>query len=141
MRTIGKLAATVALALAYAAPARAQSLPTRLSDDEFWRLIGDLFQLNDLGAQVLKGITTETRAFKVVRARSLESRFKAMRGALTPLVGRDEELPSSDVRHGTSSLHHVRARARARLDNGQVTVGDTSCVLPSESVAINCHVP
>jgi class 3 adenylate cyclase len=56
------------------------------------RLIGDLFQLNDLGAQELKGITTETRAFQVVRARSLESRFKAMRGALTPLVGRDEEL-------------------------------------------------
>ena len=42
MRTIGKLAATAALALAYAAPGRAQSLPTRLSDDEFWRLIGDL---------------------------------------------------------------------------------------------------
>ena len=42
MRTIGKLAATAALALAYAAPARAQSLPTRLSDDEFWRLIGEL---------------------------------------------------------------------------------------------------
>jgi class 3 adenylate cyclase/tetratricopeptide (TPR) repeat protein len=56
------------------------------------RLIGDLFQLNDLGAQELKGITTETRAFQVVRAHSLESRFKAMRGALTPLVGRDEEL-------------------------------------------------
>ena len=56
------------------------------------RLIGDLFQLNDLGTQELKGIAAETRAFEVVRARSVESRFKAMRGALTPLVGRDEEI-------------------------------------------------
>ena len=56
------------------------------------RLIGDLFQLNDLGAQQLKGIARETRAFEVVRARSVESRFEAMRGALTPLVGRDEEI-------------------------------------------------
>lgn len=56
------------------------------------RLIGDLFQLNDLGLQDLKGIARETRAFRVVRARSVESRFEAMRGALTPLVGRDKEI-------------------------------------------------
>ena len=42
MRRIGKIAAIAALSFAYAAPARAQSLPNRLSDDEFWRLIGDL---------------------------------------------------------------------------------------------------
>jgi len=42
MRTLRRLAAFAALSLALAAPARAQSLPTRLSDDEFWRLIGDL---------------------------------------------------------------------------------------------------
>jgi predicted ATPase len=56
------------------------------------RLIGGLFQLSDLGTQELKGIARETRAFEVVRARSLESRFEAMRGALTPFVGRDEEI-------------------------------------------------
>jgi len=42
MRTLRRLAAFAALSLAFAAPARAQSLPTRLSDDEFWRVIGDL---------------------------------------------------------------------------------------------------
>ena len=42
MRRIGKIAAIAALSFAYTAPARAQSLPNRLSDDEFWRLIGDL---------------------------------------------------------------------------------------------------
>jgi class 3 adenylate cyclase/tetratricopeptide (TPR) repeat protein len=56
------------------------------------RLIGNLFELNDLGLQDLKGVSRETRAFQVVRAQSVESRFKAMRGALTPLVGRDKEL-------------------------------------------------
>jgi len=42
MRTLRRVAALAALSLAFAAPARAQSLPTRLSDDEFWRLIGEL---------------------------------------------------------------------------------------------------
>src|SRR5437763_84270 len=42
MRTIRRAAAVAALWLAYAAPARAQSLPSRLSDDEFWKLVSDL---------------------------------------------------------------------------------------------------
>jgi hypothetical protein len=42
MRTIRRVAALAALSLGYAAPARAQSLPARLSDDDFWRLVGDL---------------------------------------------------------------------------------------------------
>jgi hypothetical protein len=42
MRTIQKLTALAALSLTYAAPALAQSLPSRLSDDDFWRLIGEL---------------------------------------------------------------------------------------------------
>ncbi|HEY2853891.1 MAG TPA: hypothetical protein VGJ18_13645 [Gemmatimonadaceae bacterium] len=45
MRTIRRVATAAALAITYAAPlvvARAQSLPSRLSDDEFWRLVNDL---------------------------------------------------------------------------------------------------
>ena len=37
-----RVAAILALAIVYAAPARAQSLPSRLSDDDFWRLVNDL---------------------------------------------------------------------------------------------------
>ena len=42
MPTIRKVAAAAALCLAYAAPAHAQSLPARLTDDEFWRLVTDI---------------------------------------------------------------------------------------------------
>src|SRR5690242_6385877 len=42
MRTVRRIAAIAALAMVYAAPARAQSLPSRLSDDEFWRLVNEL---------------------------------------------------------------------------------------------------
>ncbi len=57
------------------------------------RLLGNLFDLRDLGPQELKGIAGSTSAFAVLRASSVESRFEAMHpGALTALVGRDEEL-------------------------------------------------
>src|SRR5271166_1537854 len=57
------------------------------------RLIGDLFELEDLGAQELKGLYGPTRAFAVLRARSVESRFEALHaGGLTPFVGREEEI-------------------------------------------------
>jgi class 3 adenylate cyclase/predicted ATPase len=57
------------------------------------RLIGNLFELQDLGAQELKGISGVVRAFAAVRPSSVESRFEALHGgALTKLVGREEEL-------------------------------------------------
>jgi hypothetical protein len=40
MRRVAAIGA--ALAVVYAAPLRAQSLPSRLSDDEFWRLVNEL---------------------------------------------------------------------------------------------------
>ena len=53
-----------------------------------------LFDYADLGAQLLKGIAEPMPVFRVVRARVVESRFDASRSevALTPLVGREEEL-------------------------------------------------
>jgi class 3 adenylate cyclase/DNA-binding winged helix-turn-helix (wHTH) protein len=58
------------------------------------RLIGNAFQLTDLGERDLKGIAEAVHAWRVERALATESRFDANRGgsALTPLVGRDEEL-------------------------------------------------
>jgi class 3 adenylate cyclase/predicted ATPase len=57
-------------------------------------LAGGLFDYADLGAHVLKGISEPMRLFRVVRARTTESRFEAARSemALTPLVGREEEI-------------------------------------------------
>jgi class 3 adenylate cyclase len=58
------------------------------------RLAGNAFELTDLGDQDLKGIAEPVHAWRVERALVTESRFDANRGdsALTPLVGRDEEL-------------------------------------------------
>jgi class 3 adenylate cyclase/predicted ATPase len=57
------------------------------------RLLGDLFELQDLGAKDLKGIAASARAWAVLRARSVESRFEALHTTgLTALVGREEEF-------------------------------------------------
>jgi class 3 adenylate cyclase len=57
------------------------------------KLIGDLFELEDLGAKDLKGIAGPVRSWAAVRPATVESRFEALHGAgLTDLVGRDEEL-------------------------------------------------
>jgi class 3 adenylate cyclase len=57
------------------------------------RLLGNLFELGDLGAKDLKGIAGPVRAFAAVRASSAESRFEAMHAsALSELVGREEEI-------------------------------------------------
>ena len=57
------------------------------------KLLGNLFELQDLGARDLKGITRPARAWAALRASSVASRFEALRGSsLTALVGREEEL-------------------------------------------------
>jgi class 3 adenylate cyclase/predicted ATPase len=57
------------------------------------RLLGSLFELEDLGAQELKGIGRPMRAWTALRPSSVESRFEALHaGGLTELVGREEEL-------------------------------------------------
>ena len=57
------------------------------------RLIGNLFELEDLGAKDLKGIAGPARAWAVLRASSAEGRFEAMHATeLTDLVGREEEF-------------------------------------------------
>jgi predicted ATPase len=57
------------------------------------KLIGNLFELEDVGAQDLKGIAGPVRAWAALRPSSVESRFDAMHvSGLTELVGREEEL-------------------------------------------------
>jgi class 3 adenylate cyclase/predicted ATPase len=76
------------------------------------RLIGDLFELEDLGTLELKGVAGKARAFVVLRSRSIESRFDAMHGgALTPFIGRDEEIELL-----------LRRWAKAKASEGQVVL-------------------
>src|SRR5262249_8241052 len=56
------------------------------------RLLGDLFELQDLGARELKGVAGPVRPWTVQHARSIENRFEALHASgLTTLVGREEE--------------------------------------------------
>jgi tetratricopeptide (TPR) repeat protein len=56
-------------------------------------LLGDLFELCDMGPQHMKGLAEATPAFTVIAPRALESRFAARHtGGITPIVGRDREL-------------------------------------------------
>jgi class 3 adenylate cyclase len=76
------------------------------------RLLGNLFELQDLGARDLKGIAEPARAWAALRTRSVESRFDAMHtSGLTTLVGREEE---------SETLH--RRWERAKTSEGQVVL-------------------
>ncbi|WP_247779614.1 AAA family ATPase [Bradyrhizobium sp. 170] len=76
------------------------------------RLIGGLFDYQDLGPVTLKGFAAQVRAWRVLREGTAESRFEALHAAaLTPLVGREEEL----------ELLGRRWR-RARTGTGQVVL-------------------
>jgi class 3 adenylate cyclase len=57
------------------------------------RLLGNLFEFEDLGAKNLKGIAEPVRAWAALRASSVEGRFEALHTTgLIALVGREEEL-------------------------------------------------
>ena len=76
------------------------------------RLLGKLFELEDLGAKDLKGIAGPVKAWAVLRASSPESRFEALHGGgLTELVGREEELELL-----------LRRWSRAKTGEGQVVL-------------------
>src|SRR5262249_40889465 len=60
--------------------------------DSTRRLLGTLFELEDLGPSDLKGLAKPARAWAALRASSVASRFEALHATgLTTLVGRDEE--------------------------------------------------
>jgi class 3 adenylate cyclase/predicted ATPase len=76
------------------------------------KLLGNLFDLQDLGAQDLKGISGQVRAWAVMRPSSEESRFEALHASgLIELVGREEELEIL-----------LRRWSRAKSGDGQVVL-------------------
>ena len=57
------------------------------------KLLGDVFELQDLGANEIKGFAEPVRAWAALRPALVEGRFEALHaGDLTPLVGREEEI-------------------------------------------------
>ena len=76
------------------------------------KLLGNLFELEDLGAKDLKGIAGPVRAWAALRASSVEGRFEALHASgLTALVGREEELELL-----------LRRWSRAKTGEGQVVL-------------------
>jgi predicted ATPase/class 3 adenylate cyclase len=76
------------------------------------KLLGNLFELEDLGAKDLKGIAGPVRAWAALRQSAVESRFEAMHATgLIALVGREEE-----------SELLLRRWSRAKAGNGQVVL-------------------
>ncbi|MDH4063336.1 MAG: hypothetical protein OEW19_02975 [Acidobacteriota bacterium] len=75
------------------------------------RLVGDTFELTDLGVRSLKGISEPLQAWRVDSLRRTEGRFEAVHGgeALTPLVGRAEEVEPARRSH-PHSIRQVRSR-------------------------------
>ena len=75
-------------------------------------LLGNLFNLQDLGRQDLKGIGNPVRAWAALRPASVESRFEALHASgLTELVGREEELEIL-----------LRRWSKAKIGEGQVVL-------------------
>jgi class 3 adenylate cyclase len=73
-------------------------------------LLGNLFELQDLGVKDLKGIAGPVRAWAALRPASVESRFEALHvSELTALVGREEEFELL-----------LRRWSRAKSGEGQV---------------------
>ena len=76
------------------------------------KLLGNLFELEELRAKDLKGIAAPVRTWAALRASSMASRFEALHmTGLTALVGRDEELEFL-----------LRRWSRAKAGEGQVVL-------------------
>ncbi len=61
--------------------------------DSTRKLLGNLFEVEDLGGKDLKGIAEAEKAWAVLRANPVDSRFDAFHASgITELVGRQEEL-------------------------------------------------
>jgi class 3 adenylate cyclase len=76
------------------------------------KLLGNLFELQDLGAKELKGIAGSVHAWAALRPSSAEGRFEALHASgLTALVGREEELELL-----------LRRWSRAKTGEGQVVL-------------------
>jgi class 3 adenylate cyclase/tetratricopeptide (TPR) repeat protein len=108
--------------------ARLQALaqPNRIVVSSATRaMLGDHFDLEDMGASELKGFAEPVPAWRVLLARDVESRFAATRtGTAAPLVGRQEEMGLL-LRAWDGSCH---GRGQVVLIQGEAGVGKSRLV-------------
>ena len=94
------------------------------------KLLGNLFELQGLGAQDVKGTGGAVRAWAALRPSSVASRFEALHATgLTALVGREEELDLL-----------LRRWSRAETGEGQVVLlcAHPGCKISGAILAPTC---
>ena len=100
-------------------------------------MLGDHFELQDLGASELKGFAEPVPAWRVLSARDVESRFAATRtGSAAPLVGRQEEMGLL-VRAWDGSSH---GRGQVVLIQGEAGVGKSRLVEGLREATARDHI-
>jgi class 3 adenylate cyclase/predicted ATPase len=65
---------------------------TVIIDNTTRRLLGQLFEYNDLGTLPLKGFDARVPMWQIIGPSAIQSRFEALRSTITPIVGRDDEI-------------------------------------------------
>ncbi|HWZ67637.1 MAG TPA: adenylate/guanylate cyclase domain-containing protein [Stellaceae bacterium] len=100
-------------------------------------MLGDHFDLEDLGACELKGFAEPVPVWRVLAARDVESRFAATRaGSSAPLVGRQEEMGLL-LRAWEGSSH---GRGQVVLIQGEAGVGKSRLVEGLRGAAGKDHI-
>ena len=100
-------------------------------------MLGDHFDLEDLGAYELKGFAELVPAWRVLSARDVETRFAATRtGSSAPLVGRQEEMGLL-LRAWEGSC---RGRGQVVLIQGEAGVGKSRLVEGLREAAGKDHI-
>ncbi len=100
-------------------------------------MLGDHFDLEDLGAYELKGFAEPVPAWRILSARDVESRFAATRtGSSAPLVGRQEEMGLL-LRAWDGSSH---GRGQVVLIQGEAGLGKSRLVEGLREAAGKDHI-
>jgi class 3 adenylate cyclase/predicted negative regulator of RcsB-dependent stress response len=92
---------------------------------ETYRLVGLLFEYQDLGLQALKGFAQPIHVRRVTGTSGIENRFEARhRTAISPLLGREEELQLLLRRWAQAE----RADGRVVLVSGEAGIGKSRLI-------------
>jgi class 3 adenylate cyclase/predicted ATPase len=101
------------------------------------RILGSLFEFEDLGFRELKGFVKPMRIWAALRVNAVASRFEALRATgLSPLLGRDEELGLLLRRWQTAKS----GEGQAVLLCGEAGIGKSRLAFAlQESIATEAH--